>query len=132
MVSGATRQSGEESAAGGERFGVVTRQRGGTVVLSLSGELDHDTAEPLRRALAQQVRLGTGRILVDCGDLQFCDSTGLNVLLHARLDAQEVDGRVDLAALRPSVARMFEITGAHTVFQVYAGVEEALADERSL
>ncbi|MEU0085988.1 STAS domain-containing protein [Streptomyces sp. NPDC006274] len=132
MVSGATRQSGEESASGGERFGVVTRQRGGTAVLSLSGELDHDTAEPLRRALAQQVRLGARRILVDCGGLEFCDSTGLNVLLHGRLDAREADGRVDLAALRPPVARMFEITGAHAVFQVYAGVEEALADERSL
>ncbi|MEW2633021.1 STAS domain-containing protein [Streptomyces sp. NPDC048389] len=132
MLSGATRQSGDEPAAGGEHFGVVTRQRGGTVVLSLSGELDHDTAEPLRRALAQQVRAGAKRILVDCGGLHFCDSTGLNVLLHARLDAQETDGRVDLAALRPPVARMFEITGAHAVFQVYAGVEEALADERSL
>ncbi|WP_189886052.1 STAS domain-containing protein [Streptomyces xantholiticus] len=132
MVSGATRRSGEESATGGgERFGVATRQRGGTVVLSLSGELDHDTAEPLREAIAQQVRAGVRRILVDCGDLHFCDSTGLNVLLHGRLAAREADGRVELAALRPPVARMFEITGAHAVFQVYAGVDEALADERS-
>lgn len=132
MVSGATRRSGEESAAGGERFGVAVRHRGGTVVISLSGELDHDTAEPLRKALTQQVRAGAKRIVVDCGGMHFCDSTGLNVLLHGRLDAQEAGGRVELAALRPPVARMFEITGAQAVFQVYAGVDEALADERNI
>ncbi|UYQ60326.1 STAS domain-containing protein [Streptomyces peucetius] len=132
MVSGVTRRSGEEPAAGGERFGVATRHRGGTVVISLSGELDHDTAEPLRHALAQEVRAGARRIVVDCGGLHFCDSTGLNVLLHGRLDAQEGGGRVDLAALRPPVARMFEITGAQAVFRLYAGVDEALADERTL
>ncbi|MEU0371698.1 STAS domain-containing protein [Streptomyces sp. NPDC006283] len=131
MVSGATRRSEQESVAGGERFGVATRQRGDTVVLSLSGELDHDTAEPLRKALDQHVRAGAARILVDCGDLRFCDSTGLNVLLHARLAAQETDGHIELAALRPPVDRMFEITGAKAVFKVHAGVDEALADERT-
>lgn len=130
MVSEATRRSEEDSAAAGARFGVVSEERGGVVVLFLSGELDHDTAGPLRNVLAQQLRAGAGRIVVDCAGLRFCDSTGLNVLLHARLSARKRDGRVELAALRPAVARMFEITGTRSVFQVYAGVDEALADER--
>ena len=130
MVPGAIRRSTEESVAGDERFGVATRQSGSTVVLSLHGELDHDTAEPLRKALDQHVRAGAARILVACGDLHFCDSTGLNLLLHARLAAQETGGRIELAAMRPPVARMFEITGAKAVFKVHADVEEALADER--
>ncbi|MEV4683084.1 STAS domain-containing protein [Streptomyces kurssanovii] len=131
MVSRATTPPGEESAAGGERFGVAAARRGDTVVLSLSGELDHDTADPLREAIEEHLRKGAKRILVDCAGLDFCDSTGLNVLLHGRLAAQETDARVELAGMRPPVARMFEITGAHAVFRVHAGVDEALADEPS-
>ncbi|MEU8529269.1 MULTISPECIES: STAS domain-containing protein [Streptomyces] len=111
----------------GQRFGVEVTSGDGAVVLALSGELDHDTAEPLRVALAEQIEAGARRIVVDCARLRFCDSTGLNALLRARLQAQENGGRVELADLRPPVSRMFEITGAHTVFQVHADLAAALA-----
>ncbi|MFD9029598.1 STAS domain-containing protein [Streptomyces sp. NPDC059567] len=114
-----------------ERF-TVTAAPGpqpGVVVLSLTGELDHDTADALRGEL--EGRNGAVRILVDCEGLRFCDSTGLNVLLRARLHALEAGGRLELAGLRPPVARMFEITGARTVFRVYENVAEALTDRRA-
>ncbi|MEU9997142.1 STAS domain-containing protein [Streptomyces sp. NPDC048370] len=114
-----------------ERF-AVTADPGpqpGAVVLSLTGELDHDTADTLRHALEE--RNGAVRILVDCERLSFCDSTGLNVLLRARLQAMESGGRLELAGLRPPVSRMFEITGARTVFRVYENVAEALTDPQA-
>ncbi|MFJ3583206.1 STAS domain-containing protein [Streptomyces sp. NPDC090127] len=114
-----------------ERF-AVTAESGpqpGSVVLSLAGELDHDTADTLRTALEE--RNGAVRIVVDCEGLSFCDSTGLNVLLRARLQALEAGGRLELAGLHPPVSRMFEITGARTVFQVYDNVAEALTDRRA-
>ncbi|MEJ8633306.1 STAS domain-containing protein [Streptomyces sp. NPDC006475] len=129
MVSGVSGQPPGEGAADG-RFGVEVRPGGTTVVVLLTGELDHDTAEPLREALQQSLETAPERVVVDCGDLQFCDSTGLNVLLRARLTAREAGSRLELAALRPPVARMFDITGAHAVFRVYAGLDEALADDR--
>ncbi|MFG3349877.1 STAS domain-containing protein [Streptomyces sp. NPDC048018] len=101
-------------------------QRPGTVVLAVTGELDHDTAAPLREALEEQD--DGERVVVDCSGLRFCDSTGLNVLLRARLRMLDGGGRLDLAGLRPPVDRMFEITGARTVFQVYEDAAAALAD----
>jgi anti-anti-sigma factor len=117
------------SGFGGERFAVTSRREAAAVVVTVSGELDQDTAGPLREALDRHVGEGHARIIVDCVPLSFCDSTGLNALLHARLAAQDTGGRIDLAGLHAPVARMFEITGAHTVFRVYADVDEALADE---
>ncbi|MET7617839.1 STAS domain-containing protein [Streptomyces sp. NPDC005408] len=130
MVSGVAGQPQGDGAAAKGRFGVNVRPVGGAVVLALSGELDHDTAEPLREALADAVEAAPDQIVVDCANLSFCDSTGLNVLLRARLAAREAGSRLALSALRPPVARMFDITGAHAVFPVYAGLDEALADER--
>ncbi|TQK42900.1 stage II sporulation protein AA (anti-sigma F factor antagonist) [Streptomyces sp. SLBN-118] len=130
MVSGFAGQPQGDGAARTGRFGVEVRPAAGAVVLVLSGELDHDTAEPLREALAEAVQAAPERIVIDCADLSFCDSTGLNLLLRARLAAREADSRLALSALRPSVARMFDITGAQAVFPVYARLDEALANER--
>ncbi|MFD7447000.1 STAS domain-containing protein [Streptomyces sp. NPDC059909] len=119
-----------ERAGGSGRFGVEVRPGPAPdiVVVAVTGELDHDTAEPLRAALDESIAGGARRLLVDCSGLLFCDSTGLNVLLRARLAAQEADARVELAALRPQVARMFAITGAGAVFPRYASLSEALAE----
>ncbi|MGW0363986.1 STAS domain-containing protein [Streptomyces sp. NPDC002990] len=111
--------------ADSERFTVAVQTVDGAVVFELAGELDHDTAQPLREALDAAVTPG-GRLVVDLSELGFCDSTGLNVLLHSRLTAQEAGGSLELAGLRGSVARMFHITGADGVFPVHADVAEAL------
>ncbi|WP_369373288.1 STAS domain-containing protein [Streptomyces sp. cg36] len=113
---------------GGGRFSVTPRTVSGVAVLSLTGELDHDTAEPLRAALSQQIEAGRERIVVDCAGLWFCDSTGLNALLRARSAARAAGSGVELAALQPSVARMFEITGAHAVFRIHPDLDTALGD----
>ncbi|MFB9515196.1 STAS domain-containing protein [Streptomyces purpureus] len=118
---------GDGDTAGPGRFRVAVRQAPGAVVLALDGELDHDTAGPLRAALDEEISAGSGRLVVDCSSLRFCDSTGLNVLLRARLAALDAGGSLELAGLRPPVVRMFEITGAHAVFRVHSDLDEALA-----
>ncbi|MFE7547903.1 STAS domain-containing protein [Streptomyces gardneri] len=119
---------GEPTGSGSPRFLLETRPGGhpGTVVLMLNGELDHDTADPLRTALTEN--RGAARVVVDCSRLRFCDSTGLNILLKARLRMLPRGGRVDLAGLRPPVDRMFEITGARKIFRVYEDRGAALGD----
>ncbi|MFJ3922588.1 STAS domain-containing protein [Streptomyces sp. NPDC090022] len=111
------------------RFSVEATAVDGGTVLALAGELDHDTAAPLREALAAALDgAGEGnRLVVDCARLRFCDSTGLNVLLRARLRAEEAGSRVELSGLRQPVARMFHLTGAEGVFRVHADLADALA-----
>ncbi|GBQ02328.1 STAS domain-containing protein [Streptomyces spongiicola] len=129
MVSG---QDGRPGGSSDRRFTVEVRPgpEAGIVVVEVTGELDHDTAEPLRSVLGNAVAGGARRIVVDCAELRFCDSTGLNVLLRARLAAQGGEARVELAALRPQVARMLAVTGAAAVFPRYASLGEALAVPR--
>lgn len=123
-MEAATGAGGTE--AGSAPFTVDVRSVPGTTVLALGGELDHDTADLLRDALDQAIAGGAGRLLVDCGALRFCDSTGLNTLLRARQSAEAAGLALDLADLRGAIARLFEITGADGVFQTFGTVDEAL------
>lgn len=108
------------------RLTVAVRHQGASAVVAPEGELDHHTADLLREALEQSVDDGYGRLVVDCSGLEFCDSTGLNILLGARLKAEAAGGGVHLAGMRPVVARVFEITGAGAVFTVHDDLESAL------
>lgn len=101
------------------RLQVEVRTEGHSEVVKPAGELDHHTAELLRTPLDEALDQGRVRLVIDCSELEFCDSTGLNVLLGARLKAEAAGGGVHLAGMLPVVARVFEITGAEAVFTVH-------------
>jgi anti-anti-sigma factor len=108
------------------RLQVEVRAEGGSEVFRPAGELDHHTADLLQVPLDEALDAGRARLVVDCTRLEFCDSTGLNVLLAARLRAEAAGGGVHLAGMQPVVARVLEITGAEAVFTVHETVEAAL------
>ncbi|MFE1956020.1 STAS domain-containing protein [Streptomyces sp. NPDC059524] len=111
------------------RLLVEVRREGSSAVVTPVGELDHHTADLLRESLEECLDQGLSRLVIDCSRLEFCDSTGLNVLLGARLKAEAAGGGVHLAGMLPVVARVFEITGAEAVFTVHETLAEALATE---
>ncbi|MEV0963354.1 MULTISPECIES: STAS domain-containing protein [unclassified Streptomyces] len=119
---------GTVGSANRGRLRVEVRTEGPSEVVTPAGELDHHTAELLRAPLENALDQGRARLVVDCSHLEFCDSTGLNVLLGARLRAEAAGGGVHLAGMLPVVARVFEITGAEAVFTVHDTVEAALAE----
>ena len=123
-------------AALAPRFAVEVRTERQATVLALAGELDYDSAPLLRErfdevfdtaAAPSSGASSPGIVVVDCADLGFCDSTGLNVLLTARLRAEEVGVGIRLATLRGHVVRMFEITGVGGVFSIHPDLADALA-----
>lgn len=79
---------GTVGSANRGRLQVEARTEGRSEVVTPVGELDHHTADLLREPLESAVEQGRVRLVVDCSRLEFCDSTGLNVLLGARLKAE--------------------------------------------
>ncbi|WP_329178476.1 MULTISPECIES: STAS domain-containing protein [unclassified Streptomyces] len=114
--------------AGLGRLHVEVAHNGHTAVFTPAGELDHHTADLLSEPLGAAVDAGASRLVVDCSQLEFCDSTGLNVLLSARLRAEANGGGVHLAAMQPTVARVLEITGAEAVFTLHDTLDQALQE----
>jgi anti-anti-sigma factor len=119
---------GTVGSANRGRLQVEVRTEGLSEIVTPAGELDHHTAELLREPLERALEGGRARLVIDCSLLEFCDSTGLNVLLGARLKAEAAGGAVHLVGMQPVVARVFEITGAEAVFTVHDSLETALRD----
>ncbi|MEV4562023.1 STAS domain-containing protein [Kitasatospora sp. NPDC049285] len=108
---------------------VLVRTSGRSVIVRPEGELDNDSVQPLSEALDGALRGPPGPVVVDCGGLSFCDSTGLNLLLRVSR-AAESDGRpLLLAGLSPIVARLFEITGAESLVRIHPSLADALAGQ---
>ncbi len=97
---------------------VSTASQGGHAVVTATGELDLYTAPRLQAALAGLLREQVTRIVVDLSGVEFCDSTGMNVLLSAMKRLKEQGGSLELAAPRPAVRRILQVTGLDTVFTV--------------
>ncbi|MFJ1567452.1 STAS domain-containing protein [Streptomyces erythrochromogenes] len=99
---------------------VTLATRADRSVITLTGDMDLDHVEPLRTALHEACAApGTpARVVVDLSRLDFCDSAGLDALLHAR-SLCGANGRTPtLADPGPQVHRLLCITGADRVFDL--------------
>lgn len=83
----------------------------GETVVALAGELDMSTAERLSDAIADELRHGPGRIVVDLADLTFCDSIGLGTLVVLSRTARIQQTYLQLRNPSPFFTRMLDVTG---------------------
>ncbi|MFD3939140.1 STAS domain-containing protein [Streptomyces sp. NPDC058611] len=97
-----------------------TEIRAEMIVVRPTGELDVDQAPALRTALLGALARtgGPADVIVDRSRVDFCDSSGLNVLIRAMLVARESGRGLRLAAPCTQVARLLEVTGADKTFDI--------------
>ncbi|MFJ6940408.1 STAS domain-containing protein [Streptomyces sp. NPDC101132] len=90
------------------------------LVVVLGGELDVDRAPMLAEALEMAIDQPGGpvEIVLDVAGLEFCDSSGLNVLLRAHSNAQGHGKRLSLRAPRPQLRRLLALTGSERLFPI--------------
>ncbi|MFD5619247.1 STAS domain-containing protein [Streptomyces yangpuensis] len=93
---------------------------GRAAVVRPVGEIDIDTAPSLSRALTHALAFVAAaradRIVTDCSHITFCDSSGLNALISARLQAVEAGATIHLANPAPQLQRLLQMTGAAPLF----------------
>jgi anti-sigma B factor antagonist len=99
---------------------VSSRSQGGHVVVTAAGEIDLYTAPKLQADLAGIVDAAApaARVVIDMSGVEFCDSTGMNVLLSALRQVRERGGELELAAPRPATMKILQVTGLDAVFTI--------------
>jgi len=101
-----------------------------TLVVAPAGRLDHDNCEAFRaglQPLLDRALASRQRIVVDLSGLEYVSSAGLRCFMLAAKQAGTQGGKIVLAALRPVVAEIFQISRFDMVFELHPSVREALA-----
>jgi anti-anti-sigma factor len=97
-------------------FQARTEYGAARATIMLTGELDLDGAPRLRAVLSDCLDRHPRLLLLDLGNLRFCDCAGLNLLLEARTSAHACGVELAVEGVRGQVGRLFTLTGAHEVF----------------
>ncbi|MGI5164381.1 STAS domain-containing protein [Spirillospora sp. CA-253888] len=93
------------------RSGLPVQGRAGRTIVALHGELDIASAPELRTHLLGTLQHSARLLILDLGEVTFCDAAGLAVLVAAGRRATEAGVTLHLANPRPQVTRLLLITG---------------------
>lgn len=98
----------------------------GVPVVAAPEYIDVTNAENVRAALVRAAGWGYATIAADMSATQFCDSSGLSVLVRAHNSARAEGGQLRLAAVTPPVLRLLTLTGLDRLLCVFRSVAEAV------
>ena len=99
------------------------------VVLQLKGRLDPTTTALLDQRLRALYAEGRSCFILGCADLSYLSSAGLKVLLAMRklLVQRTPPGSLRLAAPKPHVLDVLQLSGLDTCFPIHTSLPAALA-----
>ncbi|MEP7083132.1 MAG: STAS domain-containing protein [Betaproteobacteria bacterium] len=106
---------------------VTFTQADSAVTAHISGSIDGLTAESLQAALSGELQQGHYRIVADFAGVDYTSSAGLRVILATVKEARRNGGDFRLAAVRPAVMRVLEMSGFGGIVKIYPDAEAALA-----
>ncbi len=92
------------------------RNLAGCPVFKISGELDHHTAQAVRRKLDDAIeKEGVRDIVLDFKNLRFMDSSGIGVLLGRYKLLKKKGGKIYVKNISRQVDKIFTISGLYQV-----------------
>ena len=113
--------------AGRGSMEISERQEGSAVVLSLAGGLDGGGASILLTRISAIVERGMPRIVLECEELIYINSTGLRAVLIGAKTCRQAGGKFAIAALGPQCRSVMEMSGFLSVID-YRETREAALD----
>jgi anti-sigma B factor antagonist len=98
----------------------------GLAVVTTPEEIDISNAGLLREALTSAIASRQRVTVVDMSGTEFCDSTGLNVLIRALDQAGDLGSELRLVLGGIALRRILAVTGVAGMFSVYETLGQAL------
>lgn len=94
-------------------------------IIEISGRLDAYNAPELR-ALYDSISDQATNFIMDMGDCEFIDSTGLGTIVACLKSASQGGGDIHIARLQDKPRMVFDITRAHKIFHIFDDLDAAL------
>ncbi len=104
------------------------KRKGKTILILVSGEIDHHTSTTLRlqteNALSQ---IGGKNIIFDFSQVTFMDSSGIGMLIGRYKQLQALNGRIAIACANEKIGEIIRLAGLKDILPVFSTTEEALS-----
>ena len=98
---------------------ISPRQVDGVVILDCSGRITlGEGSVTLRDTVSQLLTKGQKKILLNLGDINYIDSSGIGELVSAFTTVRKQGGELKLLNLTKKVHDLLQITKLYTVFEV--------------
>ena len=109
-----------------EQTTYTTQDDDTVIVLTPAGRLDITTAWQFRLKLQECISKLSHHVVVNLGQVNFIDSSGLTSLVAGMRDADKVKGSFRICNVHSEAKLVFEVTMMDTVFEIFETQEEAL------
>lgn len=89
------------------------------LIVRLSGELDHHTAETLREEWKDMLyRHPVKHMILNAEGITFMDSSGLGVILGRYKEVLQLGGEMVVCSVSPPINRLFEMAGLFKIIRL--------------
>jgi anti-sigma B factor antagonist len=106
---------------------IQQREREGIILLDLNGRITvGKEATAFREAIAGLSAAGTRNVVLNLGDVDYIDSTGLGALVIAATTLRKNGGNVKLLNLNRRNIELLVMTKLATVFEIFADEQDAV------
>jgi len=107
---------------------VTTSKQDNAFVIALSGRImgGEDTFD-FFKVIGQAVAENFKNVVLDLGDVEWMNSTGLGMLISGNARVRDVGGILKLARLSDSVDKVLTLNKLNLVFEIHPTVEKAAA-----
>jgi anti-anti-sigma factor len=99
---------------------------GPVIVMQVPVQLNHTEVKSFREELEPLLESDRPRIVLDCSQIRYMDSAGIELLLSCMEQAMKRDGDLKLAAVSAELAVILELMRVDRLFEVFDTPEAAV------
>lgn len=104
------------------------KRKNKTIIILISGEIDHHTSGELRRQTESALtELGGRNIIFGFREVTFMDSSGIGMMIGRYKQLQAFGGRIAIACANEKITEIIRLSGLTQLLPVFDTLEEALA-----
>ncbi len=108
-------------------MGLEKKYQRDTLIIKITGELDLVAAEEFRHTVDLELdRKQVRNLVINLAGVSFIDSSGLGVILGRYKKLTRTGGKIWIAAARPSVRKILDLSGFPRIIPFYESEKQAL------
>ena len=87
-------------------------------VVTIKGEVDIYSVDQFRKSIEKSINQKTSKIILDCTDLSYIDSTGMGVHIEMRNKTMEMGQKIVMKNPKPNIKKLLSLTGVDKIIEI--------------